>query len=177
MAGIHATAIVVPGAKLGAGVTIGPYCIVGGNVVLGDGVELVSHVIVDGHTRIGSRTKIYPFASLGQGPQHLKYAGEPTRLEIGADNVIREYVTMNTGTVDGGGVTVPAPARRWVRVRFSPPDVEADDVVLDLVAQLPSGRPVIVVSSDNRVREGARRGGANLLYSRQLLDTLGVGTG
>jgi predicted RNA-binding protein with PIN domain len=74
-------------------------------------------------------------------------------------------------------VTVPVPARRWVRVRFSPPDVEADDVVLDLVAQLPAGRPVIVVSSDNRVREGARRGGANLLYSRQLLDTLGVGTG
>jgi predicted RNA-binding protein with PIN domain len=78
--------------------------------------------------------------------------------------------------VDGGGIAVPAPARQCLRVRFSPPDVEADDVVLDLVAQLPASRPVIVVSSDNRVREGARRGGANLLYSRQLLDTLGVGT-
>ncbi len=105
MTGIHSTAIVAPGAKLGAGVAIGPYCIVGEHVVLEDGVTLASHVVVDGHTRIGPRTRVYPFASLGQGPQHLKYAGEPTRLEIGADNVIREYVTMNTGTAGGGGVT------------------------------------------------------------------------
>jgi len=105
MAGIHATAIVAPGAKLGAGVEIGPYCIVGDNVTLADGVELVSHVVVAGHTSIGRNTRIFPFASLGQGPQHLKYAGEPTRLEVGADNVIREHVTMNTGTVPGGGVT------------------------------------------------------------------------
>ncbi len=105
MGGIHATAIVAPGAKIGQGVAIGPYCIVGANVTLEDGVELASHVIVDGHTRIGPRTRVYPFASLGQGPQHLKYAGEPTRLEIGAENMIREHVTMNTGTVEGGGVT------------------------------------------------------------------------
>ncbi len=105
MPGIHATAIVAPGANLGPGVTIGPYCIVGGNAVLEDGVELASHVVVDGHTRIGPRTRVYPFVSLGQGPQHLKYAGEPTRLEIGAENVIREHVTMNTGTAQGGGVT------------------------------------------------------------------------
>jgi UDP-N-acetylglucosamine acyltransferase len=105
MSKIHATAIVAPGAKLGEGVAIGPYCIVGANVVLEEGVELASHVVVDGHTRIGPRSKVYPFASLGQGPQHLKYAGEPTRLEIGAENVIREHVTMNTGTVQGGSVT------------------------------------------------------------------------
>lgn len=105
MARIHATAIVAPGAELGDVVAIGPYCTVGENVVLGDGVELVSHVVVAGHTSIGRNTKIFPFASLGQRPQHLKYAGEPTRLEIGADNVIREYVTMNTGTVPGGGIT------------------------------------------------------------------------
>jgi UDP-N-acetylglucosamine acyltransferase len=105
MAVIHATAIVAPGAELGAGVSVGPYCIVGAHAVLEDGVELVSHVVVDGHTRIGPRTRIHPFASLGQGPQHLGYKGQPTRLEIGAENVIREYVTMNTGTVDGGGVT------------------------------------------------------------------------
>ena len=80
MAGIHATAIVAPGAKLGQDVTIGPYCIVGADVALEDGVVLASHVVVDGYTRIGPRTKVYPFASLGQGPQHLKYAGEPTRL-------------------------------------------------------------------------------------------------
>jgi UDP-N-acetylglucosamine acyltransferase len=105
MTGIHSTAIVAPGAKLGAGVAIGPYSIVGENVVLEDGVSLASHVVVDEHTRIGPRTLVYPFASLGQGPQHLKCAGEPTRLEIGADNVIREHVTMNTGTAQGGGIT------------------------------------------------------------------------
>jgi UDP-N-acetylglucosamine acyltransferase len=105
MAGIHATAIVASGAKLGNAVTIGPYCIVGENAALADGVELVSHVVVAGHTSIGRDTKVYPFASLGQGPQHLKYAGEPTRLEIGEGNVIREHVTMNTGTVPGGGIT------------------------------------------------------------------------
>jgi predicted RNA-binding protein with PIN domain len=97
--------------------------------------------------------------------------------DLAARTCNRVEVVFDGAEVDGGAVTVPAAARRWVRVRFSPPDVEADDVVLDLVAQLPAGRPVIVVSSDNRVREGARRGGANLLYSRQLLDTLGVGTG
>ncbi|HEY7610812.1 MAG TPA: acyl-ACP--UDP-N-acetylglucosamine O-acyltransferase [Alphaproteobacteria bacterium] len=105
MPAVHPTAIVVPGAKLAGSVAIGPYCIVGENVALDDGVTLVSHVVVDGHTRIGPKTKVFPFASLGQGPQHLKYAGEPTRLEIGADNVIREHVTMNTGTVMGGGIT------------------------------------------------------------------------
>ncbi len=105
MAGIHATAVVAAGAKLGPGVSIGPYCIVGGEVTLEDAVELVSHVVIAGRTHVGARTRIYPFASLGQGPQHLKYAGEPTRLEIGAENVIREHVTMNTGTVQGGGVT------------------------------------------------------------------------
>lgn len=104
-AGIHPTAVAAPGARLGEGVVVGPYCVVGENVVLGDGVHLVSHVAVDGHTSVGRHTKVYPFASLGQGPQHLKYAGEPTRLEIGEGNIIREYVTMNTGTVEGGGVT------------------------------------------------------------------------
>ncbi len=97
--------------------------------------------------------------------------------DLAARTCTRVELVFDGAEVDRGAVTVPAPARRWVRVRFSPPGIEADDVVLDLVAQLPAGRPVIVVSSDNRVREGARRGGANLLYSRQLLDTLGVGTG
>jgi predicted RNA-binding protein with PIN domain len=96
--------------------------------------------------------------------------------DLAARTCTRVEVVFDGAEVDRGTVTVPTPARRWVRVRFSPPDVEADDVVLDLVDQLPASRPVIVASSDNRVREGARRGGANLLYSRQLLDTLGVGT-
>jgi predicted RNA-binding protein with PIN domain len=96
--------------------------------------------------------------------------------DLAARTSTRMELVFDGAEVDTGTITVPAPARQWVRVRFSPPGVEADDVVLDLVAQLPASRPVIVVSSDNRVREGARRGGANLLYSRQLLETLGVGT-
>jgi len=96
--------------------------------------------------------------------------------DLAARTSTRVELVFDGAEVDGGGIAVPAPARQCLRVRFSPPGVEADDVVLDLVAQLPASRPVIVVSSDNRVREGARRGGANLLYSRQLLDTLGVGT-
>jgi len=102
---IHATAIVERGAELGEGVRIGPYCLVGPNVTLAAGVELVSHVIVAGHTAIGANTRIYPFASLGHPPQDLKYKGEETRLEIGANNTIREHATMNPGTAGGGGLT------------------------------------------------------------------------
>ncbi|HSE78950.1 MAG TPA: acyl-ACP--UDP-N-acetylglucosamine O-acyltransferase [Alphaproteobacteria bacterium] len=105
MAEIHATAVVDAGARLGENVKIGPYCVVGSDVELGPGVELVAHVAIAGNTTIGEATKIYPFASLGHPPQDLKYRGEPTRLEIGPNNVIREHVTMNPGTVGGGGVT------------------------------------------------------------------------
>jgi UDP-N-acetylglucosamine acyltransferase len=105
MADIHPTALVAPGALIGEGVRIGPYCTIGPDVVLGDGVELISHVVVAGHTRIGRKTRIFPFASIGHAPQHLKHAGEPTRLVVGEGNIIREHVTMNTGTVLGGGIT------------------------------------------------------------------------
>lgn len=88
---------------------------------------------------------------------------------------MRVEVVFDGAEAEVGAVPVPTPARQLVRVRFSPPGVEADDVVLDLVAQLPASRPVVVVSSDNRVRQGARSGGANLLYSRQLLDALRIG--
>lgn len=99
---IHPTAIVDPGARLGAGVRIGPFCTVEGNVVLDDGVELVSHVAVSGRTTIGSGTRIFPFASIGHPPQDLKYHGEESWLTIGADCVIRENVTVNPGTEGGG---------------------------------------------------------------------------
>jgi len=105
MAGIHPTAVVAAGAKLGAGVEIGPYCVIGEHVELGDGVKLHSHVVVEGHTAIGPRTAIYPFASIGHQPQDLKFKGEPSRLEVGADCVIREHVTMNPGTAGGGMLT------------------------------------------------------------------------
>lgn len=98
----HPTAIVADGARLGDGVTIGPYCTVGAEVELGDGVNLVSHVVVEGRTRIGPRTEIYPFSSVGHKPQDLKYHGEKSRLTIGADCTIRENVTVNPGTEGGG---------------------------------------------------------------------------
>ena len=102
---IHSTAIIHPGARIGAGVSIGPYSIIGDKVVLHDGVEVAGHVVIEGPCQIGSGTRIYPFASLGQPPQDLKYRGEETRLEIGERNTIREYVTMNRGTVGGGALT------------------------------------------------------------------------
>ncbi len=103
MGEIHPTAIIEPGAELGANVTIGPYCVVGAKVKLGDDVVLVSHVCVAGNTTIGARTKIFPFAAIGHPPQDLKHKGEDTRLEIGTDNVIRELATLHPGTVGGGG--------------------------------------------------------------------------
>jgi UDP-N-acetylglucosamine acyltransferase len=106
MTRLHPTAIVHDGAKLGADVEIGPYSIVGGHVTLGDGVRLQSHVIIEGETEIGEGCVVHPFANLGGPPQHSAHKGELTRLVIGARNMIREHVTMHTGTVSGRGVTM-----------------------------------------------------------------------
>lgn len=105
MADIHPTAIVDGAAKIGEGVFIGPYCVVGPEAELAEGVRLVSHVVVAGRTTIGPNTHVYPFASIGMPPQDMKYKGEPSVLEIGANNIIREHVTMNPGTEGGGMVT------------------------------------------------------------------------
>ncbi|MDZ5647812.1 acyl-ACP--UDP-N-acetylglucosamine O-acyltransferase [Nitrospirillum sp. BR 11828] len=102
---IHPTAVVDPAAQIGAGVKIGPFCVVGPHVTLGDGVDLKSHVVVEGRTQVGSGTVIFPFASIGQVPQDLKYKGEPSELIIGRNNRIREHVTMSIGTEGGGMVT------------------------------------------------------------------------
>ncbi len=101
----HPTAIIDKGARIASDAEIGPYCVVGGEVELGAGVVLHSHVAVAGKTRIGPRTQVFPFASLGHIPQDLKYGGEASRLVIGADNRIREHVTMNPGTEGGGLLT------------------------------------------------------------------------
>jgi UDP-N-acetylglucosamine acyltransferase len=102
---IHPTAIVAPGARLAADVEVGPYSIVGADVEVGEGTWVGAHVVLDGHLRIGRRNKIFHFASLGAAPQDKKYANEPTRVEIGDGNTIREYVTINRGTVQDGGLT------------------------------------------------------------------------
>lgn len=105
MSNIHATAIVDPAATIGKDVAIGPYCVIGSRVTLGDGVKLLSHVVIDGRTSLGAGTTVYPFASLGHRPQDLKFHGEDSELIIGANNQIREHVTMNPGTEGGGMVT------------------------------------------------------------------------
>ncbi len=102
---IHPTAIVAEGAVVPASCTVGPYCTVGPNVVLGEDCELVSHVVLDGRLTAGARNRFYSFACVGVAPQDLKYAGEPTAVTLGDDNVIREYVTISRGTAGGGGTT------------------------------------------------------------------------
>ena len=105
MAKIHPTAIIEDGATLGDGVQIGPYCIVSAEANLGDGVVLDSHVVIAGRTTIGPNNRIFPFAAIGTPPQDTKYAGEPSELILGANNIIREHVTMNPGTSGGGLIT------------------------------------------------------------------------
>lgn len=102
---IHESAIVGEGASIGQNVRIGPFCSVGSEVSLGDGVRLDSHIVVDGKTSLGDETHVFPFVSIGLAPQDLKYGGEPTRVEIGRRNQIREFVTIHRGTAGGGGLT------------------------------------------------------------------------
>ena len=102
---IHNTAIIDPKAKLHKNVKVGPYSIIGANVEIDENTEVQSHVCILGNTKIGKNNKIYPFASIGNDPQDLKFQGEETILEIGNGNRIREYVTINPGTNGGGGLT------------------------------------------------------------------------
>jgi UDP-N-acetylglucosamine acyltransferase len=102
---VHSTAIVDHGAKLHPSCKVGPYCVIGPDVELGEGCHLVSHVTIEGPAKIGAGNTFFPFSSIGMAPQDLTYAGEPTRLEIGDHNQIREFVTINRGTVKGGGLT------------------------------------------------------------------------
>jgi UDP-N-acetylglucosamine acyltransferase len=102
---IHETAIVDPTAIIAGDVKIGPYSVIGPDVEIGSGCLIESHVVIKGPTKIGGNNRIYQFSSIGEQPQDKKYAGEPTRLEIGNNNLIRENVTINRGTVQGGGIT------------------------------------------------------------------------
>jgi UDP-N-acetylglucosamine acyltransferase len=102
---IHKTAIVDSKAKISANVNIGPYSVIGPNVEIGEDTDINSHVSIAGYTKIGKKNKIYPFSSIGNNPQDLKYNGEKSYLEIGDGNTIREYVSINPGTDGGGGLT------------------------------------------------------------------------
>lgn len=102
---VHATSLIHPNARLGENVEIGAFCIVEENVEIGDGTVLGHHVVVRGHTRLGRNNRVHSFACLGEPPQDKKYRGEPTRLEIGDNNTIREYCTLNLGTAQDVGIT------------------------------------------------------------------------
>jgi UDP-N-acetylglucosamine acyltransferase len=102
---VHPTAIVAPGAKLHATVEVGPYAVIGPQVEIGAGTTVGPHAVIEGRTRLGERNKVFQFASVGAQPQDLKYAGEDSALEIGNENLIREFTTLHKGTTGGGGVT------------------------------------------------------------------------
>jgi UDP-N-acetylglucosamine acyltransferase len=102
---VHPTAIVAPGAKLHATVEVGPYAVIGPQVEIGAGTMVGPHAVIEGRTRLGERNKVFQFASVGAQPQDLKYAGEDSALEIGNENLIREFTTLHKGTTGGGGVT------------------------------------------------------------------------
>ena len=102
---IHPSAVVAAGVRVPESCSIGPFCLIGEGVEMGEHCELISHVVLGGPARLGSHNRIHPFAVVGAGPQDLTYKGEPTRLEIGDHNEIREYVTVHRGTVKGGGLT------------------------------------------------------------------------
>lgn len=105
MPDIHPTALVDRQAELALGVSVGPYSIIEGGVTIGPDTQVGSHVVIKKYTTIGARTRIFQFASIGEIPQDLKFRGEESRLDIGDNNVIREFVTLHRGTADGGGIT------------------------------------------------------------------------
>lgn len=140
---IHSTSIVHPGALLDTGVTVGPFCIIGEHVKVGKGTQLHSHVVLEGHTTLGEENEIFPFASVGHAPQDLKFKGEPTTLEVGHRNKIRESVTLQPGTVQGGGKTTIGNGNLFMAYTHVAHDcIVGNDNVLANAAQL-SGHVVL----------------------------------
>ncbi|NBX86021.1 MAG: acyl-ACP--UDP-N-acetylglucosamine O-acyltransferase [Proteobacteria bacterium] len=134
---IHPTAIVEKGAKIGAGVVVGPYCVIGGKVEIGADTRLVSHVVLAGRLKLGKNNVVYPFASLGQPSPDRKYDGEDTLLQIGDGNDIREGVTMHIGTAAGGGKTLVGHRNLLMAGSHVAHDcVVGDDCILANYAQL-----------------------------------------
>ncbi len=156
MSAIHPTAIVAPGAAIAVGARVGPWCSIGPDVSIEAGAELVSHVVLDGHTRIGEGARLFPFCSVGLPPQDLKYAGEPTRCEIGPRTQVREHVTVHRGTVTGSGVTRVGADCLLMAVTHVAHDCELGDGVI--VANN------VVMGGHVRIGERAVIGGAAALH-------------
>ena len=130
MSTIHPTAVIAPGAELGADVEIGPYCVIGPNVRVGDGTRLLSHVALDGHLTLGRGCRVFPFASLGAITQDLKYRGGAPRAEIGDETTIRECVTINTATADGDVTRVGSRCLLMAYSHVAHDCVVGDEVIL-----------------------------------------------
>lgn len=127
---IHPTAIVAEGAHLGAGVQIGPYCVVGPRVKLGDGTRLESHVVVEGHTTVGPNCHFFPFACVGMQTQDLKFKGGDCSVEIGAGTTLREYVTVNAATADGGKTVIGERAHILAYAHIAHDCMVGNDVII-----------------------------------------------
>ena len=136
MSKIHPSAIVDPGARLGEGVEIGPYCVVGPHVKLGNSTRLMSHVVVDGWTTLGEGCTVFPFASIGQMTQDLKYKGGAPRVEIGDRTTLREYVTVNAATHDGDVTRVGSRCHIMAYVHVAHDCVVGNEVVMANAATL-----------------------------------------
>lgn len=127
---VHPSAVVAHGAELGDGVCVGPFCTVGANVRLGAGVRLVSHVVVDGDTSLAAGCVVFPFASIGTQTQDLKFRGARTRVEIGEETTLREYVTVNAGTAEGEVTRVGARCHIMAYAHIAHACHVGDDVIM-----------------------------------------------
>ena len=136
MKSIHPTAVVHPNAQVGESCFIGPYCVIGEHVTLGAGCKFYSHVVIDGHTALGARNEIFPFASIGLQTQDLKWKGGVTRVEIGDDNTFREYVTVNRATADGGVTRIGSHNHILAYAHVAHDCVLGDHIVMSNVATL-----------------------------------------
>ena len=173
MAKIHHFSLVDPSAQLADDVEVGPFCVIGPNVTLGAGCKLLSHVNINGHTTIGERNIFYPNSSIGCDPQDKKYKGEPTRLVIGDDNVIREHVTIATGTIQDHGITVVGNRNLFMaNVHIAHDCIIGDDTILannvGLAGHSTVANRAIIggqagVHQFCRIGEGAMVGGGSIL--------------
>ncbi|AYF43459.1 MULTISPECIES: acyl-ACP--UDP-N-acetylglucosamine O-acyltransferase [Halobacteriovorax] len=169
----HPTALISEGAEIGEGTTIGAYCIIGPNVKIGKNCEIRNHVIINGHTKIGDNNKFYQFCSIGEEPQDLTYKEDPTEVEIGDNNVMREYVSIHRGTMkDRQKTSLGSNCLLMAKVHLGHDVVVGDRVIManstNLAGHVKVGNKVIIGGGTNisqfvKVAEGAYIGGASAI--------------